>query len=105
MRVRARREFPCAEPDPRPAGTLQVEEAIEQLAVADWVWTAIDRLPGDQAVTVMLRYFTRHTSYQEIAAGSASQSEPSAAVSTKPRTASPTSCCTPLPAPTPTTGL
>jgi RNA polymerase sigma-70 factor (ECF subfamily) len=59
MRLRAKRELPAADPDPRPTGTLHVEEAIEQLAVADWVWTAIDRLPEDQAVTLMLRYFTR----------------------------------------------
>lgn len=68
MRLRAKRELPAADPDPRPTGTLHVEETIEQLAVADWVWTAIDRLPEDQAVTLMLRYFTRHASYREIAA-------------------------------------
>lgn len=69
MRARSKRELPTADPDhPRPTGTLQVEEAIERLAVADWVWSALDRLPGDQAATVMLRYFSRHESYQEIAA-------------------------------------
>ena len=68
MRLRSRRELPAAELDPAPTGTLQVDEAVEQLAVADWVWTAIDRLPEDQAVTVLLRYFSRHSSYKEIAA-------------------------------------
>ena len=69
MRARSKCALPTADPDlPRPKGTLQVEEAIERLAVADWVWSALDRLPDDQAVTVMLRYFSRHGSYQEIAA-------------------------------------
>jgi RNA polymerase sigma factor (sigma-70 family) len=69
MRVRARRELATAEVDPLPTGASLVEEAVDHMVVADWVWTAIDRLSDDQAVTVMLRFFSRrHASYQEIAA-------------------------------------
>lgn len=44
------------------------EQALERLALSDWVWTALEQLPEDLRVTTMLRYFTRHASYQEIAA-------------------------------------
>jgi RNA polymerase sigma-70 factor (ECF subfamily) len=44
------------------------EEAIERLALSDWLWTALERLPEDQRVTIMLRYFGRHAAYREIAA-------------------------------------
>ena len=36
--------------------------------VSDWLWTALERLPDDQRVTIMLRYFGRHAAYEEIAA-------------------------------------
>lgn len=68
MRIRARRAIPTADPEPRPGLGLEVEEALDRAAVADWVWTAIGRLPEDQAVAVVLRYFSRATSYQQIAA-------------------------------------
>lgn len=68
MHVRRNRELPAADLDPRPSGVPHVDEAIDKIAVADWVWTAIDRLPDDQAAAVVLRYFSRHQSYQEIAA-------------------------------------
>ncbi len=44
------------------------EEAIDHLAMREWVWTALSELPEALRVTAMLRYFGRYTSYEEIAA-------------------------------------
>ena len=43
------------------------EDAVEQLALRDWVWSAISTLTPDDRVTVMLRYFSRCQSYEAIA--------------------------------------
>ncbi len=45
-----------------------VEEAIDQLAMREWVWTALSRLPEVLRVTAMLRYFGSFSSYEEISA-------------------------------------
>jgi len=45
-----------------------VEEAIDRLAMREWVWTALSELPEVLRVTAMLRYFGAHASYEEIAA-------------------------------------
>jgi len=45
-----------------------VEEAIDRLAMCEWVWTALSELPEVLRVTAMLRYFGAHASYEEIAA-------------------------------------
>jgi len=47
---------------------LSAEEAIDRLAMRDWVWTALSELPEVLRVTAMLRYFGSYSSYQEIAA-------------------------------------
>ncbi len=44
------------------------EESIEQLAMREWVWTALSELPEILRVTVMLRYFGSYSSYEEISA-------------------------------------
>lgn len=44
------------------------EEAIEHLALREWVWTALSELPEDLRVTAMLRYFSSCSSYEEISA-------------------------------------
>jgi RNA polymerase sigma-70 factor (ECF subfamily) len=44
-----------------------VQEAIEQAALRDWVWTALERLPEPQRVAVMLRHFSRVSTYEELA--------------------------------------
>ncbi|MBA4115241.1 MAG: sigma-70 family RNA polymerase sigma factor [Rubrobacter sp.] len=44
------------------------EAAIEQLAMREWVWTALSELPEVLRVTAMLRYFGSYTSYAEISA-------------------------------------
>jgi RNA polymerase sigma factor (sigma-70 family) len=44
------------------------EEAIDQLAMREWVWTALYELPETLRVTAMLRYFGSFSSYEEISA-------------------------------------
>ena len=45
-----------------------VEEAIEHLITREWVWNALGRLPENLQLTVALRYFSGHYSYEEISA-------------------------------------
>ncbi|HEY1514173.1 MAG TPA: sigma-70 family RNA polymerase sigma factor [Gaiellaceae bacterium] len=45
-----------------------VDEAVERLTLRDWVWTAIEELTPEERITVMLRHFTRSSSYEAIAA-------------------------------------
>jgi RNA polymerase sigma factor (sigma-70 family) len=60
----------------RPEGDLEsaflessVEEAIDRLAMREWVWSALGRLPEDLQLMVALRYFgSHHASYEEISA-------------------------------------
>ncbi len=47
---------------------LSAEEAIDRLAMREWVWTALSELPEALRVTAMLRYFGSYSSYGEIAA-------------------------------------
>jgi RNA polymerase sigma factor (sigma-70 family) len=44
------------------------EEAIDRLAMREWVWTALYELPEVLRVTAMLRYFGYFSSYEEISA-------------------------------------
>ncbi|WP_273846812.1 hypothetical protein [Rubrobacter calidifluminis] len=39
---------------------------MDQLALREWVWTAISELPEVLMVTAVLRYFGRYPSYEEI---------------------------------------
>ena len=67
MRLRRHRR---QQPIERPGAHLQVpsaEQALEELALRDWVWTAIDSLAPDDRVAVMLRYFSRCQTYEAIA--------------------------------------
>jgi RNA polymerase sigma factor (sigma-70 family) len=67
VRLRRRvRETPTDELDV-PVLVPAPEEALDQLALRDWVWAAIDTLTLDERVTVMLRYFGRCQSYEAIA--------------------------------------
>jgi RNA polymerase sigma factor (sigma-70 family) len=45
-----------------------VDEVIDSLALRDWVWTALFRLPSPLQATAMLRWFGSHPSYAEVAA-------------------------------------
>jgi RNA polymerase sigma factor (sigma-70 family) len=74
MRLRERqREIPFEEALPQrvESGLLEssVEEAIDRLAMREWVWSALGRLPEDLQLTAALRYFSSHpSSYEEISA-------------------------------------
>lgn len=68
MRLRTRRRLVALDSQKNDPRHHDVEEAIDRLAVGEWVWSAIGRLPAEQAVAVMLRYFTAHQKYEEIAA-------------------------------------
>jgi RNA polymerase sigma-70 factor (ECF subfamily) len=66
MRLRQRREVPIDHVEP--TGTVpSPEELLEEHAAREWVWRAIDSLSADERLSVMLRYFTRCTSYEAIA--------------------------------------
>jgi RNA polymerase sigma-70 factor (ECF subfamily) len=57
-------------PDRTPASEPSadtVDEAIERLALSEWVWTALERLSEPLRVPVVLRYFSRASSYEAIA--------------------------------------
>lgn len=51
-----------------PRALLDLEAMVDQLALRDWVWTAITALPESLQVVVMLRYFGDRSSYADIAA-------------------------------------
>lgn len=66
MRIRQRREIPSAAvelPDVLPGP----EEALENHVMREWVWQALDSLSAEERLAVMLRHFTRCTSYAAIA--------------------------------------
>lgn len=74
MRMREKsRELPI---DELPSGGLRemlsepshAEASIDQLAMREWVWTALEELPQPLRVTAMLRYFGSYSSYEEISA-------------------------------------
>lgn len=45
-----------------------VEESVDKLALRDWVWTALGKLPETLQVTAAMRYFGGRASYEEISA-------------------------------------
>ena len=51
-------------PDPAP----DIDQVLERLVLRDWVWEAIDDLTPEDRVTLILRHFTRSSSYEAIAA-------------------------------------
>ena len=53
---------PCDPPGPDTAA-----QAIDDGALRDWVWTALERLSEPLRLAVMLRYFTGASSYEAIA--------------------------------------
>jgi RNA polymerase sigma-70 factor (ECF subfamily) len=44
------------------------EQVVEEHALRDWVWSALESLPEPLQVAVLLRYFTEARSYEQIAA-------------------------------------
>lgn len=66
MRIRRCREIPSGQVEvttvvPGP------EQALEAHAMRDWIWDALAALSSDEALSLILRYFSRCSSYQNIA--------------------------------------
>src|SRR5262245_10984265 len=60
-------ELPVGDPV-EPGGALDtVQRSIDGLALRDWVWTALERLPEPQRVAIMLRHCSSAGSYDTIA--------------------------------------
>jgi RNA polymerase sigma factor (sigma-70 family) len=72
LRERRQREIPFEEELPQGIGSglleSSVEETIDRMAMREWVWSALGKLPENLQVTAMLRYFSGHSSYEEISA-------------------------------------
>ena len=69
--LRQRRDeilFDEVAPLERSSSELSTEEAIDRLAMREWVWSALYELPEVLRVTAMLRYFGCFSSYEEISA-------------------------------------
>ena len=66
MQIRQRREIPSAVIELADA-VPGPEEALEQHVMGEWVWHALHSLSPDERLTIMLRHFTRCTSYDAIA--------------------------------------
>ncbi|HZO79907.1 MAG TPA: RNA polymerase sigma factor [Solirubrobacteraceae bacterium] len=66
MRVRRRRELPFDWVE-HAAEASDPEEMLEANLMRDWVWQALEALPLEERIAVMLRYFTRCVSYEAIA--------------------------------------
>ncbi|MGW8948799.1 RNA polymerase sigma factor [Streptomyces sp. NPDC055709] len=71
-RLRSTREMPGLDGlDPlslRADKSSHPEQLIEQHAMRDWIWDAVEELPERLRLVLMLRHFSGITSYQEIAA-------------------------------------
>ncbi|MGW3145073.1 RNA polymerase sigma factor [Streptomyces sp. NPDC001177] len=72
MRLRAARETPGLDGldrlNPRAHEPSHPERLVEQHAMRDWIWDAVEELPERLRLVLMLRHFSGITSYQEIAA-------------------------------------
>lgn len=63
-----RGEVLTAEVPDRPDERTSVEERLERVALREWVWGALHKLPEPLQATAMLRYFGSYQSYEELAA-------------------------------------
>ncbi len=72
MQLRATRDEISLDLLPDSAERIEPEanaaDAVERLALHEWVWTALGALPETLRVTAMLRYFGTYQSYEAIAA-------------------------------------
>ncbi|MFB7586114.1 RNA polymerase sigma factor [Streptomyces sp. NPDC056169] len=72
MRVRATRESPGLDglqlPHLRGDDVAHPERIVEQHAMRDWIWEAVEELPEQQRLVLMLRHFSGVISYREISA-------------------------------------
>ena len=93
-RARLRRpphELPTADIVNARGALDSVQQSIDQGALSDWIWTALERLPEPQRLTVMLRHFSTANSYAVSPTFAVFQSAPCAVGSTQPAAGSPTS--------------
>ncbi|NMO50439.1 sigma-70 family RNA polymerase sigma factor [Actinoplanes sp. TBRC 11911] len=67
-RFRPAREIPVLTDPDRVTGDAGPEALIENHALRDWIWAAIEGLSPSLRLTVMLRYFSNVTTYDRIAA-------------------------------------
>ncbi|GAA0391804.1 sigma-70 family RNA polymerase sigma factor [Microbispora corallina] len=67
MRLRGLPHLPLTEQAPATGGPTP-EQVIEDHALRDWVWHAIDQLSPPLRLVLMLRHFSGVTSYEQIAA-------------------------------------
>lgn len=65
-RLRERRPSAPLDREPAAAGPSP-EEVVDANALRDWVWTALDGMSEPLRPATMLRYFSRTSSYSEIA--------------------------------------
>jgi RNA polymerase sigma factor (sigma-70 family) len=66
MQLRQQRELPYGEVEP-PGTVPDPEEVLAQHALREWVWRALETLPAEEQLAVILRYFSRCESYDAIA--------------------------------------
>jgi len=66
MRLRRQRELPIASVEPADVAP-DPAETLDAHIMREWLWHALDALPLDERVTVMLRYYTRCVSYDALA--------------------------------------
>lgn len=68
--LRARTAVPLPDLDPvlPPVEELDPARLLEQHALKDWLWHAVNLLSPEQRLVTLLRYFTAVTSYEQIAA-------------------------------------
>jgi RNA polymerase sigma-70 factor (ECF subfamily) len=64
---RRRGEVLTAEAPDRPDEGASPEERLEKVALREWVWDALGKLPESLQATAMLRYFGSYQSYEELA--------------------------------------
>lgn len=68
MRRRSGRETTLDHAHDPPSPDMTPEQALDDLALRDWVWTAVARLSEPLRLAILLRYFTSANSYEQIAA-------------------------------------
>lgn len=68
MRLRAPREAPLSEGLVPVSELANPERTVEEHALRDWIWHAMEELSDPLRLTVMLRHFSGVTSYEQIAA-------------------------------------
>jgi RNA polymerase sigma-70 factor (ECF subfamily) len=66
-RLRTIREVPLGDAFCVPSNATTPEQVVEKHALRDWIWHAVGELSEPLQLTLMLRYFSGVTSYEQIA--------------------------------------